>query len=118
MVRRVLPALADILATIAEIENTIAGKVFKQYQADWLLQRGIERAIEIISEASRKIPPEMRAKHPEIPWRDVATIGNLLRHEYHSISSKIIWAVVQEDLPALKNAVVAMRGSLEGQDPD
>jgi uncharacterized protein with HEPN domain len=118
MVRRVLPALTDILATIEKIENSTSGKQFSEFQADWLLQRGIERAVEIISEASRKIPPEMQAAHPEIPWRDVATIGNLLRHEYHSISSKIIWAVVQEDLPVLKIAILALRGSLERREPD
>jgi len=45
---------------------------------------------------------------PGIPWRDVATIGNLLRHEYQSTSGKIIWNVVKEDLPTLKAAIEAI----------
>jgi len=50
----------------------------------------------------------MERMRPEIPWRDVATIGNILRHEYHSIASRIIWDVVQKDLPALKAAIEAL----------
>ena len=58
-----------------------------------------------MSEASRRIPAELRAFRPEIPWRDVETIGNVLRHEYQSVSSRIIWNVVKEDLPELKAAI-------------
>jgi uncharacterized protein with HEPN domain len=108
MVRRVLPAINDILDAIAGIEGAVAGKTFEDFEAEWLLRRAIERAIEIISEASRRIPPEIKMTQPEIPWRDVETIGNILRHEYHTVSSPIIWSVVQTDLPVLKKAVEAI----------
>jgi diaminohydroxyphosphoribosylaminopyrimidine deaminase/5-amino-6-(5-phosphoribosylamino)uracil reductase len=113
MTRELLPAIGDILEAIEGIERAIAGKTFADFEADWLLRRGVERAIEIISEASRRIPRELRSKRPEIPWRDVETIGNILRHEYHTISNPIIWDVVQNDLPALKAAVEAIAGGAQ-----
>ena len=65
----------------------------------------MERGIEIISEASRRIPAELRALRPEVPWNDIASIGNIPRHKYHSISMPIIWELVQKDLPPLKAAI-------------
>ncbi len=63
----------------------------------WLLQRGIE----IISEASRRLPEDMKARHPGVPWRKVAGIGNVLRHEYERVAHDVLWHVLHEDLPTL-----------------
>ena len=108
MERETEPALQDILESIAGIEKAVAGKSFDDFEGDWLLRRGVERGIEIISEASRRIPADVKVLRPEIPWRDIASIGNILRHRYHSISGRIIWEVVQKDLPPLKAAVEAI----------
>jgi uncharacterized protein with HEPN domain len=108
MARSSDPALDDILDSIANIDRVLSGKTFHDFEGDWLLRRGVERGIEIISEASRRIPAEFRALRPEIPWNDVAAIGNILRHKYHSISMPVIWQVVQKDLPPLNAAVEAI----------
>ena len=68
------------------------------YQADRMLRRAVERSLEIISEASRHVPDTLRAKHPEIPWRSIADIGNVLRHGYDQIADRRIWAVVEREL--------------------
>ncbi len=57
MIRSLDPALSDILDAIANIERVVEGKTFHDFEDDWLLRRGVERAIEIISEASRRITP-------------------------------------------------------------
>jgi uncharacterized protein with HEPN domain len=59
----------------------------------------------IISEAVRHIPQSDRDDHPQIPWRDIASVGNILRHGYDIIDPQRIWAVVELDLPALKTAI-------------
>ena len=64
----------------------------------WLIERGIE----IISEASRHLSDELKARHPEIPWSKVAGIGNVLRHEYERIAHDVLWRVVRDDLPPLE----------------
>ncbi len=65
----------------------------------WLVERGIE----IISEASRRLSPALKARHPEIPWSKVAGIGNVLRHLYEDVAHDILWHVVRHDLLPLEN---------------
>ncbi|WP_348639509.1 HepT-like ribonuclease domain-containing protein [Mesorhizobium sp. M7A.F.Ca.MR.176.00.0.0] len=85
-----------------------AGKTLDDFNSDWLLRHGIERGIEIISEAARHIPDDLAALAPEIPWKQVRGIGNVLRHEYHKTSGAIVWAVVTDSLPPLRLAVERM----------
>ena len=66
------------------------------------MRRAVERGVEIISEASRYIPDELKQQYPHIYWREIAGIGNLLRHEYGRIDDRIMWRVVQRYLPELK----------------
>jgi uncharacterized protein with HEPN domain len=63
----------------------------------------------MIAEASGRIPEELKALRPEIDWRAVAGIGNMLRHEYHATSSTILWDVISADLARLKAAVEAIQ---------
>ena len=71
----------ELLDYIEQASAYVHGMTFEQYSSDRKTQRAVERCIEVISEASRHIPDEITAKHPHIPWRDVAAIGNVFRHE-------------------------------------
>ena len=117
MERKVSHALHDLIETIERVRGKIAGKAFVDFENDWELKFIVQRAIEIISEASRRIPDELKATRPEIEWRSIANIGNFLRHEYHTISDKVIWDVVQSDLPPLKSAIDAIAASLKDKEP-
>lgn len=112
MERLIRPALRTILEAIDGIQSATAGKTLEQYSADWLLRHGVQRGIEIISEAVRRIPPELLEKQPQVPWPQIAGIGNVLRHEYHRVSDTVIWNVVQEHLPPLKLAILAIDADL------
>jgi len=112
MPREFRHALGDMLDAITGIECATAGKTFENYQGDWLLKHAVQRAIEIISEASRALPEDVKAIRPEVPWPQVRTIGNVLRHEYHGLSDRIIWGVVIDELPALKVAILALNEKL------
>ena len=72
----------------------------------------LERAIEIVSEASRHIPESLKANYADTPWRQIAGIGSVLRHDYRRISQTIITKVAIEDFPALKNVLTLMRATL------
>ncbi|MBI1868737.1 MAG: DUF86 domain-containing protein [Methylocystis sp.] len=98
-------AIVEILDEIAWIAEVTAGKSLADFKADRAARYIVERSIEIISEASRRIPAELKALRPEIDWRGIGDIGNALRHEYHATSAKIVWEVTQNDLPPLKAAV-------------
>ena len=97
--------LEHIKEAIAIIERRVAGKILDDLAADDVLRDAIERRIEIISEASRRLPEDLKARHPKVPWQNVAGIGNVLRHEYYSINLDIIWRIATQDLQPLAAAV-------------
>lgn len=113
MAREFLHAIDDILDAIVGIEEATRGKSLADYQQQWLLRHAIQRAIEIISEASRAIPDEVKATQSNIPWPSVRAIGNVLRHEYQGLSDQIIWNVVVDELPKLKDAVTRIRNKFD-----
>jgi uncharacterized protein with HEPN domain len=108
MARRVAHAIHDILEAIERVEEITRGKSLGDFEASWQLRWLVQRAIEIISEASRAIPDELTSTEPEIPWRKVRGIGNVLRHDYEGLSDRIIWNVVLDELPRLKRAIQAI----------
>jgi uncharacterized protein with HEPN domain len=63
------------------------------------------RALEVISEASRRLPESFKEKHPEIPWKDIAGAGNVYRHNYEEVLETMVWQTVQHSLTALEKAV-------------
>jgi uncharacterized protein with HEPN domain len=87
------------------IEKAAAGHDLASLSADRFLQLGIERLLEIISEAVRHLPHDILASRPDIAWPGIRAIGNLMRHEYWRIDPDIVWTVVSDDLPALRNAI-------------
>jgi uncharacterized protein with HEPN domain len=104
--RSVRLRLTDMLDAITGIEATVAEVRFEDYTQSWTMRRAVERGIEIISEASRHLPDELKGSYPQIYWREIAAIGNLLRHEYGKVDDRIIWRVVEHYLPELRGVVV------------
>lgn len=80
------------------------------FEADWRKRWLVERGVEIVSEASRHLPADLKARHPHIPWSKEAGIGNVLRHDYQSIAPQVMWALLRGHLPAPEEAC---RGELE-----
>ena len=108
MQARVRDRLEHILTAIAAIETYTSGKQEADFVTDRLLIDAVERNIERISEASRHIPEALKAKYPHLPWRAIAGIGNILRHDYPLTKPVEIWLTVVRDLAALKTVVTAM----------
>jgi uncharacterized protein with HEPN domain len=105
MARRVDVVLEDILDAIGMIEDAASGHDRASFARAGFAQRGIERLLEIISEAVRHVPDNLLAMRPEIGWTDIRAIGNLIRHEYWRVDPDIVWAVVTDDLPPLRAAI-------------
>ena len=113
MKRAVVGRLRDIPRAIDEIAEVSEGITFKAYQADFRVRRIVERCVEIVSEASRHIPAEMKAKHPAVPWGAIWNIGNRLRHEYGYVDDRIMWRVATHSIRELRPAIVAMIAEAE-----
>lgn len=107
--RSLLVVLTEMSEAIEGIGGAIEGRTLEEFRGDWLLRHGVQRGIEIISEASRHLPDDLLEIAPEVPWRRVRDIGNILRHEYHRISDPIVWNVAVGELPRLRLAVERMK---------
>ena len=100
--------LNDIRDNIDAVADMIEGIDFVSYKRDIKLRRAIERCVEIISEASRHIPMQLKSDYPDQPWEEIASIGNLLRHHYERVDDLIMWKIATRFLPELRPAIVAM----------
>jgi uncharacterized protein with HEPN domain len=111
---RTIYRLRDIVDAIEQIEALLTGRGLSDVASDRVVRAALERFLEILSEASRHIPQEMKDTAPEIPWADVAAIGNHLRHAYHRVDFEILWRIHEDgELRALRAATLrflAFRG--------
>src|SRR5215475_4587911 len=97
--RSPLLRIHDMLESINGIERALAGKTLRDYERSWLSRSAVERGIEIISEASRHLGNELKAQHKDVRWKDIAGIGNILRHDYQRIDASIVWKAVKNAAP-------------------
>lgn len=107
--------LGHIADAIDDINRLLGGKTIEALSSDRMARAAFERFIEIISEASRYIPDDMKAEHATIPWREVAAMGNRLRHAYEQIEPTILWEIYTEDLAPLARAIGEMQAGLGEQ---
>jgi uncharacterized protein with HEPN domain len=71
-----------------------------------LIFYAVTRAVEIISEASRRLPPSLRERHPQLPWRAIMDVGNVYRHDYDSVAEEYVWRTVNQSLDPLLIVVI------------
>ena len=114
MVKRVYTDyIQDILDSIQDIENFIQGMNYKEFRDDRKTINAVIRSIEIIGEASKKIPKSLRDSQPEIPWKKMAGMRDKLTHAYFGIDLEIIWKVVSEEIKQIKPGILKIKDSLQ-----
>jgi uncharacterized protein with HEPN domain len=95
--------LSDIIDNVDAITAFAADLDFQAFRVERKTVYAVVRALEIISEASRRLPGELLHRHPEIDWAAIAAAGNVYRHEYEAVDEALIWHTIQHDLAALRN---------------
>jgi uncharacterized protein with HEPN domain len=93
--------LWDIIETSKAVREFATGVKPHEYLADRKLQMAVERAIEIIGEAARRVSDSFKADHPEIPWRQIVAQRHVIAHEYGEIKQERLWLVATRDIPNL-----------------
>jgi len=98
--------LADILDAMQKAQHFIAGVEFRQFAANDEKVFAVIRAIEIIGEATRQIPRTVRARHAEVPWKEMAGMRDKLIHDYSGVDLTVVWETVTTDIPQLMPLIV------------
>ena len=93
--------LRDILEAIRRIGDYSRGMVYDQFVDDTRTQDAVIRNLEIIGEAAKKIPDDVKAQLKQIPWRRIAGTRDRLIHDYFGVNLEIVWIIIQDELPAL-----------------
>ena len=106
--RSLVPRLTDIVEAIERVRHVLGHLDLDAFEADLEKQWLEEQGVEIVSEASRHLTLELKARHPDIPWKHVADIGNVPRRAYQNVAPPVMWSLVRDRLPPLERACIQM----------
>ena len=105
MTREKILFIEDILDCILKIEQFIKDMTYEEFCNDEKTASAVMRKIEIIGEASKNIPSNIKQKYKDIPWRNMAKIRNKLIHAYFHINYAMVWKTIKEKFPELKEKI-------------
>jgi len=100
--------LRHILLEAEYLLSASSGLTFEAFSSDETLQRAFVRSLEVIGEATKKVPSDFREDHPDIEWRAMAGMRDRLIHDYFGIDYEIVWDVVRNRIPALQRQVSSL----------
>jgi uncharacterized protein with HEPN domain len=91
--------LEDMLLSMTRIKEYIEDFDFKRFKLNYMVVDAVIRNFEVIGEASKNIPAEIKEKYPEIPWKKMYGLRNLISHEYFGIDYEMLWEIAKNNLP-------------------
>jgi len=104
--------LRHILESIEWIEKDMRDLSEDGFLKNVPIQDAVVRRLEIIGEAIRNLPDDIKQMHPEVPWQDIMDMRNKLIHKYFGVDLNLVWGVIKNDIPSLKEQVEKMLGQL------
>jgi uncharacterized protein with HEPN domain len=108
--------LSDIVAAADAIAEFIVASSFEAFESSILSRSAVVHQLTIIGEAVNHLSPELRSRHPEIPWTDVKGLRNVVVHNYFGTDWREIWSTINSDLPVLRRQIAAILAK-ESDDP-
>lgn len=105
--------ILHILEEISNIEQFVADIEFEDFLRDIKTQKAVERSLEVIGEASKRISDEVKSKTPSVPWKEIAGMRDKITHDYFDMDYAIVWEVVQKDLHKLKNSLLDLNNLIK-----
>ena len=103
--RRIEAYLYDILENANDIIEFTESLDYEKFVSDKKTKNAVIRSLEIIGEASRYIDDEFRENHPNVPWREMVGLRNILIHQYFNVDTILLWKIINNDVPHMKNEI-------------
>jgi len=100
--------LRHILAEAEYLEEASRGLSREEFLGDQTLRRAFSRSLEIVGEATKKVPDAFRERHPDVEWRAMAGMRDRLIHDYFGVDYEIVWDVVETKIPKLRRQIEAL----------
>lgn len=100
--------LLQIREAAGRIQTICAGKTMPQLLTDWQATAALERFLEILGEAVKRLPADLRERHPGVPWKEIAGTRDRLSHGYDDVNHEVLWNAAMHDIPVLVATVEKM----------
>ncbi len=113
MTREYRDYMEDILGAIDEVSDFTSGMAFGEFAQDRKTINAVLRSLEVLGEAAKGIPDDVRQYAPDVPWKRMAGMRDKLIHQYFGVDLRIVWEVVQEELPPLRPKIEGLLKRLE-----
>ena len=105
--------LRHILDAISNVEKFIEGVNKENFLGNVEKQYAVLRGLEIVEEATKNLSEELKKKHPNIPWKEIAGMRDKLIHQYFVVNLDLVWETIKTELPELKNQISRILKEIE-----
>jgi uncharacterized protein with HEPN domain len=112
--REFLDHIEDILDAMGKAQLLLQNIPFEEFEDDFRIHFAVTRALEIMGEASKRLPTAVRETYPDVPWKAMAGMRDRLIHGYDDVDLAIVWNVVQNDIPQLKPKIAQILADYGG----
>ena len=109
-----LDYVEDIADAMEKAEILLKSVTYDQFEADFRINFAVVRALEIVGEATKRLPMTLRDQYPNIPWKQMAGMRDRIIHGYDNVDLEIVWDVVMQDIPRIKPQIEQILKDFEG----
>lgn len=113
MIRNISLYIKDILQNMRDAEEFIQGLSYSQFVADKRTFNAVVRSLEVIGEAAKNVPDEIRVKHPLVPWKEMAGMRDKVIHFYFGVDQEAVWIAVKDRVPVVRPLIEQVQKDLE-----
>ena len=113
-----LDHIEDIIEAMDKAEFALTNIDYNRFVDDFVINFAVARALEIVGEATKRLPQEVREAYPDIPWRDMAGMRDRIIHGYDNVDLRLMWDVVKQEIPQIKSQLEQILHDYEGQADD